>query len=368
MSISFGGINMKKRWYLKKAIAILLCTVMILSVSGMLQTGNAAASWTKVGNILVTAKGVCNVNIVSDKGVVYASYILNNKTYIKKLSGSKWVTVSSISAKLNNLKVSNNVLYFSDYCYNESKALYIYKYSNSKWTKLPAVLPANRYCFGYDIAIYNGMPYVVYSKYWGYDNDGSQCDGIYVSKYNGSKWVPVGSLIGKFVIDCDSPFVDLSLLFSSGTPYLSTSCAGVKKFNGKSWVTVGNSGPNQGGGHLVKTSSAFYSADIFSEWDGEGHVNSSISVYKNVGSKWVLQGGNIYTDVYDIIGIMASDKYVYIYYPSGTKLYLKRLDGSKWVNVCPGISLNVYTMNIVNGIPYMVYLDTSNNMIVKQYK
>jgi prepilin-type N-terminal cleavage/methylation domain-containing protein len=209
------------------------------------------------------------------------------------------------------------------------------------------------------IAIYNGTPYVAYADSY----SGGKAS---VKKFNGSTWVAVGNLGFSDGMLYDYSTIGVSLsIGDDGVPYVfysdsSRSNRGVvKKFDGSSWVDVGTN---------PMTTGIPYSSKI-KVYQGTPYVSYSdnavgLVVKKFDGSDWVSVGPSpVTTDTayYSSFDFYDDDIYL-VYYewtPPNNKVKVIKFDGTSWglledTNVFASTYSQI-SIAVKNGVPYVIY-------------
>ena len=262
--------------------------------------------------------------------------------------------------------------------------------------------------FSIDIAIKNGVPYVLYR-----DIDVNY-DSLTMMRYNGQLWENVGNsrfTIGRgyypriacdtneiysiyqdcvngyranavilnnnvwnqlgngFISDIDA--YDLSAVVESGIPYISYQDgnkafkATVMRFNGFIWESVGNKGFTPGQASF--TSLRFYNSTPYLAFQ-DGYNGNCASVMKYNGSSWNYLGNpgfSLHDAYYVSMVICGGTPYVaYSDYDNGSKVSVMRYNGSEWEyagSSSISISQADYVSQAVeNGLPFLAYKDWGN--------
>ena len=197
--------------------------------------------------------------------------------------------------------------------------------------------------------------------------DGGNSNKATVKKFNGTSWVDVGNA-GFSAGSADSTSI---VLDSNNTPYVvykdggNYSQATVKKFNGTSWVDVGT--PDFSAESADFTSIALDNNNIPYVVYQDGGNDSKATVKKFDGTSWVDVGTPAFSEgsVQFTSIAFASDNTPYVVYKdlqNGFKATVKKFDGTSWVDVgTPGFSpvMAGNTSIVLDGsnTPYVVYTD-----------
>lgn len=211
-----------------------------------------------------------------------------------------------------------------------------------------------------------GTPYVVYS-------DEGLGVRISVNKLVGTTWTAVGSpAFSASYANYTSIAINRSgvpyVAFQDGLYTSDTAGATVMKFDGSSWVNVGNPGfsSGQAQGTAIAIDSAGTPYVVFQ--DGNW---GKASVMKFNGTSWVYVGSRRFTDstaTFTTIAIDAAGT-PYIAFQdaaAGYKATVMKFDGSAWVPVgSTGISAGMVNYPAItidrSGAPYIVFADYAND-------
>lgn len=210
---------------------------------------------------------------------------------------------------------------------------------------------------------HNGTPYIAYDDYH-----------ANVRKYNGSSWVSVGDT--SFSSDVASY---VSLAFNnSNTPYVvfedwaNGNKATVMSFNGTSWVLVGSAGFSDSA--VISTSIAIDNSGTIYVAYQNNNGGGTIAVMKYTGGAWV-QVGALLPPSYFISNLAIDGSgtpyvaYVDIYNGFG---FMKKFDGTNWINLGPYVV--PYVMNYPSiaidqqGTPYIAFQDDGGNATVFKFQ
>ncbi len=322
-------------------------------------------NWENVGPVGFSSGGCSYTNITFDSigtpYVAYQDFNDNNKVTVKKFNGSIWIDVGSSgfsAGKANYINItmnSNNSPYivYSDESHLER--LTVMKYNGNSWVKLGSSSFSNPYIQDLSLVMdSSGTPYIIYK-----DLNNSQ--KATVKKYNGNAWVNVGNgIVSNTSADYPSIVID-----KTGKPIISyhdsSKLIHVLKYDGNNWVNIGSS---------VYGIKIGYNP-VFLDSSGTPYMVVNFSpkgtVIKYNGSAWVAVGNNYISNNFVGYSSFAFDNigtpYVFFSdYSNGNKATVKKLVNGTWVPVGnEGFSLGWPIFNNIkfdnNGIPFVVYKD-----------
>lgn len=214
----------------------------------------------------------------------------------------------------------------------------------------------------------SGQPYVAYDD-WGYSKRAT------VMKFDGTNWIYVGSP-GFSVQDA----LQMSLAFSpSGVPYVAymdgayNYRAVVRKFDGTSWVNIGSPGFSSNASEWIHIAINPVTQQPYVAYANYG---GTLVLFANVkkfdGTSWVYVGNPNFStgsSYYTCITFSpAGEPYVAFhdgYY--GMKARVMRFNGTSWTDVGnPGFSAGLadfirLAFNPVDGLPYLAFKDILPN-------
>ena len=350
-------------------VAILVPIILFYSRHVYCQT------WNPAGNVGFSSDTTYFTSITSDKdGVPYVVYRDNGnggKAIVMKYAGGSWVAVGSMgfsaggveSTKIVTDSAGTPYVAYVDDFFSVGR-ITVMKYNGSNWV----VVGSEGFAQGDDpdIAIWNDIPYVVYS---------SCCLGAAtVVKYNGSSWVTVGSAEfsdslmywPSIAIENDTPYV----VYSLSAPF-SVGKVAAMKYDGSSWVNVGSSSGFSAG--------IAYWPSIAIDRVGTPYVSyvdygnsQKATVMKYYGGSWTNVGNAGFSNRQSgpIAISIDSGGYPYVFYADSGNNYkatVMKFNGSTWVSVgdsdfsAGAIEGGQMTIN-KNGIPYVVYSDFSDSL------
>ena len=167
---------------------------------------------------------------------------------------------------------------------------------------------------------------------------------------------------------------------SGGFPYIAYSDpknsnkVTVMKWDGISWVNVGNPG--------FSVTTAFLPNLVLDSHDVPyvvygNRVNTALTIMKFNGTSWVNVGNPIYSDYDEFYPKIDLDSHnipyvVYLDSANNSKTTVIKFNGTSWVNVGnPGFSLSVAVYPDIildsNNIPYIYYTDNKNMLTVMKF-
>jgi len=348
-----------------------------------------AQSWDTVGSQDFSAgEALCTSIAIDGNGTPYVAYYdggNGGKATVMKYNGSSWVTVgaagfSDSTAYYTSIAIWNDTPYVVYEDGGNNLKATVMKYNGSSWVRVGTAGFSDSVATYTSIAINgSGTPYVVYEDY------ATSNFGATVMKYNGSSWVVVG-IVG--FTPGASIFSDLTAQYTSiaidgsGTPYVAycdgssddaySGAATVMKYNGSSWVYVGNPGFS---GSFATGGAQYTSIAIDSGGTPyvvyEDFTNSdAATVMKYVDTSWVTVGSagfSISLAAYTSIAIDRSGT-PYVVYQNGGYIYpatVMKYNGSSWVTVGSAdftLGGAEFTSIAINGdgTPYIVYFDCND--------
>ena len=302
------------------------------------------SSWVNVGTAGFSPGTIQSISLALDSNnVPYVGYEDNansQKVTVMKYNGSAWVGVGSAGFSADRaddpvmvLDSSNNpYVAYEDQAQNFNET--VMKWNGSTWVNVGSAGFSTPIAgaAGTDVSNIaldsNNVPYVAFQDY-GVGGD-KLCT---VMKYSGGSWSVVGA--SKFF---GGTYTDISIAFdSTNNPYVGfldgahSNKASVMKYNGSSWVNIGSAGFS-GGTAVVSTNGlAFNSSNVPYLTYEDAAQSNKITVMKYNGSSWVNVGNagfSASTAVYPAIALDSNNiPYVaYVEYASG-KITVKKYTG-----------------------------------------
>ncbi|WP_182299785.1 InlB B-repeat-containing protein [Cohnella cholangitidis] len=207
----------------------------------------------------------------------------------------------------------------------------------------------------------DGTPYVAYK-------DGTNSYKAAVKKYNGSSWVTVGN--SGFSSGAAN---NIQIYVDNGTPYVLYSDEGqsgrifVMKFDGTNWGPVG-------GGPLTSVNSAYFHELSIYVYNGVPYVafpdpaNQLKGTMKRFnGSGWETLGGFFTTTTVSSLSLYVYEGTPYLGYQrgfGGNKANVIKFNGSGWETVgnadLSGGASDYLSLYVDAGTPYLAYQDSDN--------
>jgi len=327
---------------------------------GVVGTGGFSTGWASDTQLAFSPDGVPYVAYVDDSNGSIAT--------VSKFDGTSWVTVgageiSTNMARFTSLAFSPDgtpYIAYSDYV--AGSGVTVKKFDGNSWILVGKAGFSNTLSNAIKLAFApDGVPYVAFQEY-----------AITVMRYDGSSWVTVGDP------DFSAGGVNhTSLAFApDGTPYVayqdSSTVDGYKatvmKFDGTSWVTVGNAGFTSG--QVSYTSLAVsqdgtpYLAFVHeSNWYKATLMKFSDGVWSEVGGPGGFSAGLASNTSLAI----APDGTPFVAYPdnSTNRLIVMKYSNSSWIPVgyaeIFAQSNSPSLMFSLDGTPCIAFTDYANN-------
>jgi len=344
-------------------------TVVEVETNGIIFEGYAGDIISKdVTGLLKSENYYFNVIVKDAEGnkIVYKSIATKTHPYWQKLESS--YSSPSIGYQPNMIINSLDILYIAFTDRNNDSKLSVVKYENGDWVYVGSAGFSAASVYGAKLAFNSlNIPYVVYK-------DTANDSKATVMKYNGTSWVIVGSAgftvdgIGHPSIAIDSNDI-LHIAYEDDA---NSGKATVMKYDGTHWVNVGT--PGFSASILMypllkfdSNNTAFVLYSDYSDPDGK-HIPATAMKFN--GSSWVTVGNAGFSAGqirYHSMTIDSSDIPYVIYcdVANSQKSTVMKFNGSSWVNVgTAGFSPAevVCTVIAVNdvGTPYVSFQDYSD--------
>jgi hypothetical protein len=295
-------------------------------------------NWVDVGAPYFSVnERALSVSMAVDKSnTLYATYISggdyrtsSEKVAVKKYDGNSWVDIGTTGFFAGEkygltLDVGKKgipyVAYFDEF--NGNKGI-VKKYDRSDWINL-GVFSDGKILETSIKSDESGIPYVLYA-------DSTNSYKARVKKYNGTTWADVG--VGGFstgAIRFPSMVID-----NSNVPYITFFDAGISKlrvmkFNGITWIDVGTN-PSIVTGAINTSSLSLDNNGVLYIAYG---VTGGAGVKKFDGTNWVSVGSLIFDQFVDFISIVVDGTGVpYLAYKASSQVRIKKFTGGSWINV-----------------------------------
>ena len=234
------------------------------------------SSWVNVGGLLSNGSAN-NTSLLIHNSTLYAAYTdgaSSEGLSVKQFDGSSWNLIGNqnfaapVSSNSVSLRVDSGNLYVAYGSDSGSGRANVKRFDGNYWVSVGSNDFSVSKASGISFQVDNGTPYIAYSEW---PNSGAGAGRIIVKKFDGSSWVNVGDYVSS------GNGSDPSLVIFNGTPYVAytdvanSNRGAVKKFDGSSWVSVG-------------------STNFSSSWAGQ------ISMYNNNGTLYLAftDGANSY--------------------------------------------------------------------------
>lgn len=363
-----------------RCMIIIVVTALLALILSPLGThpAVAAGAWQTVGSAGFSASYATFTDLAIDSSgtpyVAFVDFSEESKVTVMKFDGTDWVLVgpAGFSAGVSpyiSLEIDASGTPFVAYKDggNSGKAT-VMKFDGTSWVPVgPAGLTAGPAEYPSLAIDASGTPYLAYDIFVESEYEYQ----IAVMKFDGNTWVPVGDqgFSAGAAYDIGLAFDASGALYASFTDVGSDNKATVMKFEGTNWVPVGPVG--------FSTGSAAYPKLVFDASDTpyvsymDGAKDYRATVVKFNGTNWASVGeAGFSTDIaeHPSVAIDASDT-LYIAYrdlSKGGKATMMKFDGESWVPVGPvGFSadfVNYISLAIdANGTPYVAFMDGAND-------
>lgn len=335
-------------------------------VRAMEYTGS---SWNFLGGPIGTGAAQMYSTISLDGSgipyIAYADFNISAAPQIVKYNGSSWSPVGnlpSVGGTNNGICLAFNAAGTPFIAYDEpsnATGIVFQSFNGSSWTTLPSPSPTSRIQSNNAMAVdASGNVYIFTTG----DND---VQGT-IMKYDGTSWTAVGATdIGRYVQ------VGQIALSGSGTPFVSWSVnntnAVVEEYTGGVWNALGTQGITNG--YAV-------SPAIVSDSIGTAYMTYITGAYMYTamnyvevmtydGSTWSAFGNGTVSNGsgYQPQIAIGPDGVQYVsYVDSANNLYVKKYNSGNWTTLGAPILTGSrgYTLKVSrSGTPYVAYLDTN---------
>ncbi len=326
--------------------------------------GEAAGSWELVGNAGFTdgAGTIMDVGVSPD-GTVYMIGTIADKlqVYKKSAGSSNWETTNldQNTGSSGQLEIASDGTAYIAYVYDWS-AIIVKKYENGQWVAVGTV-PTQ----GPQVSLVidkNDLPVIAVE-------DATINYGGTAYRYNGSSWDMIGGvpfITGEIAawpqirVDAEDNIYILWGAFTySGTPAM------VSKYDGNSWSIVGNGPVGEADVYYYQTFDLDNNGNIYVAYPA-GTEAKKLVVYKFNGTSWVNIGNDVVNGSVQYCDMkVAANGKVMITFADETynsTVSVVSWDGNQWEYVGPrgftNTSANYPRIAIDENTPYVVYSDT----------
>lgn len=257
---------------------------------------------------------------------------------------------------------------FKDYAHSGKAS--VMKFNGSSWVYVgqPGFSASNVNYLYTTIAFSNtGEPYIAF-------RDNSNSNKATVMKFDGSSWV----VVGQAGFTAGGAAYTTIKFSGNGTPYLAyvddfnSNKASVMKFDGTTWVNVGS--PAFSSGIISWITFAFSNTDepYVGFWDNT--YGGKATVMKFDGTNWVIVGQPGFSAGEARENSLAfnnsGEPYLaYSDYANSFKASVMKFDGTTWANVGPAgftsTTAGFTKIAFNNGVPYLAYSANTNASVMK---
>ena len=359
--------------------------------------GSAIISYTVIGNCgPVHATQSITVNGMSDTPVISGAAAVNVDgaiTLTASVTGGTWSSNNSLIADVNNAAVVTGV--------NAGNATITYSLSGcggnlfatknitvayagdttnssaacSRWNRLgntSVITSASGFVFPTLAVAPSGTPYLAFSDF---DHEGRAT----VAKFDGTSWLTVGNAgfsVGAGFLVFSAVGAD-EMPVVAYTDEIHRDKITVMKYTGSDWVTLGGEGAILCGGENAALLAIDPSNTPYVAYT-DSATGRKATVKKYNGTAWVTVGSPALMPRQTVVGsfVMDAAGTPYISFSDSTennKVTVAKFDGTNWVFVgARGFSADAvsYVSMAINpaGMPYVSYVDSaSNHLIVKKF-
>jgi hypothetical protein len=364
-----------------------------LALCALVSTAQAAWNQPVAGSLNIsTSEGAFNPQIAHVGGVPYVAWAEVNssvsRVYVKRFDGTAWGQAGSGSLNVDPTKNADSAsiasvggVPYAAWAESNGSAFQIHvkRFDGTAWVQVGSSLNVDttRTAEAPIITDVGAVPYVAWEEFNG------TAYQIYVKRFDGTAWVPVGSSLNH---DATKPAGLPSIASVGGVPYVawgeSNGTVGevyVKRFDGSTWVQVGSGSLNVDPTHTAGSPSVASVGGVpYVAWgESNGPVNQ-VYVKRFDGSAWGQVGsGSLNVDPTQnagfptitsvggapLVGWQES-------HGTATQIYVKRFGGGAWAQV--GGSLNVDPSKDasffldpkvidVGGVPYASWAETDGS-------
>ena len=310
---------------------------------------------------------------IDSNGLSYVAYVDNfNQIKVMKFNGTSWDNISptGFSAKsfLSLALDSKNIPYVAYANASDGKARLIKLYD--PYSPYPLWQDVGGAGFGEsatnDVSVAldsNNLPYVAYTT----------VEGLIIQKFDGASWNNVGSSIYLYSNPSMGPNAYSSLsLDSNNVPYVvyteeQSKQITVLKFNGTSWVNVGQRGFASGGAYDVSLVLDHNNTPYIAYSNTNISNSYKFNIFKFNGTSWVtVSPGNLSSTEFPLA--IDSNNIPYIATRDGGVF---KFNSTSWAKIGSFIPSGPASFALdLNNIPYVAYVDALNNskISVMRYK
>lgn len=337
---------------LKLSSAIVNALVLLFTLSFII-CNYSKADWEYVGNPA----------FVSNWSFVKGLAILGNTPYISlngsvmKYDGTDWVNVGPVNAfngYQSSIAFSGNTPFIAFIDSDHNAKISVMKFNGIDWEYVgnPGFSAKSIWVYAI-ISISNGVPYVGFIEAEDMDHK-----IVGVMKFDGTNWNYVGNL----GVPIYPSF--LSFAVNSGIPYVAyTSWDGVirsivRKYDGVSWVTVGQSpigsGTTEYNSLVFCETPPYENVPYIAFHGGEADLDGTV-VKRFNGNLWVSMGSAVGSFTWEHSMAM-SGIIPYVAYEAYDGLKVIKLEGGSWIDISPNTGGTRWPcLAINNGTPYVSF-------------
>ena len=351
----------------------LLLIVCLIGIS--VQPSDAAGNaWQTVGGAGFVSTSIVDMSVCD--GIPYVAYqdnMQNKKITVMKYNGTAWVNVGNPGFTQGqvhefSLFVSNGTPYIATRDMSLGNKVSVMKYDGTSWKNVGNASFSDGYADYISLYVDNNTPYVAYK-------DSMQSQKITVKKYDGTSWNNVGqSGFSQKAAECISLFVDNGTPYVAYKDSAKDDKASVMRYDGNSWVYVGTQGFSVSSvcyqRNTTNPDPEYVSLQVS---NGTPYVaykdlskNGKLTVMKYNGTSWVSVGNPGFTNgIADHSTLFVDGETPYIAFRDSTqnKATVMKYNGSSWEYVgIAGFSAGLVesiSLMLDNGVPYIAYRDVN---------